>query len=83
MQWRKLECGGGPSPRAGHSLTLVGRRLFAFGGGDSNAAGDPNVFNDLYSRPGPPGPAKRLLASPTADRFFMARPCGRAGRIAG
>lgn len=41
--------GEGPEPREGHSATLVGKRLFVFGGcGKSSDINDEIYYNDLY-----------------------------------
>lgn len=41
--------GEGPEAREGHSATLVGKRLFVFGGcGKSSAINDEIYYNDLY-----------------------------------
>lgn len=41
--------GEGPEAREGHSATLVGKRLFVFGGcGKSSHINDEIYYNDLY-----------------------------------
>lgn len=41
--------GNGPEAREGHSATLVGKRLFIFGGcGKSTSNNDEVYYNDLY-----------------------------------
>lgn len=41
--------GEGPEAREGHSATLVGKRLFVFGGcGKSSESNDEIYYNDLY-----------------------------------
>ena len=41
--------GDGPEAREGHSATLVGKRLFIFGGcGKSTSNNDEVYYNDLY-----------------------------------
>ena len=41
--------GEAPAPREGHTATLVGKRLFVFGGcGKSSDVNDEIYYNDLY-----------------------------------
>lgn len=46
-KWVKIEVGGGlaPSPRAGHSMTLIGKKLYLFGGGTMNN----QYLNDIHA----------------------------------
>ncbi|KAM7280527.1 hypothetical protein ACFE04_007661 [Oxalis oulophora] len=40
--------GEGPGAREGHSATLVGKRLFIFGGCGRSSSGDEIYYNDVY-----------------------------------
>jgi hypothetical protein len=42
MKWTKPTTGGSAHPRAGHSMTAVGHKLYVFGGADNGV-----FFNDL------------------------------------
>jgi hypothetical protein len=45
-EWQRISCSGSiPPPRSGHSATLIGNRMFIFGGGDPSTG----LWNDLYA----------------------------------
>eukprot|EP00041_Stephanoeca_diplocostata_P014720 m.276946 g.276946 ORF g.276946 m.276946 type:complete len:512 (-) comp19777_c0_seq1:85-1620(-) len=48
MAWEKLDSKGGPSPRSGHRMVLLKKKIVVFGGFHFNNKSSPKYFNDVH-----------------------------------
>eukprot|EP01121_Diplochlamys_sp_Union-15-3_P022534 TRINITY_DN9626_c0_g1_i1.p1 TRINITY_DN9626_c0_g1~~TRINITY_DN9626_c0_g1_i1.p1 ORF type:complete len:537 (+),score=87.91 TRINITY_DN9626_c0_g1_i1:197-1612(+) len=90
MSWsRPITTGQAPRPRAGHTTTMVGNKLFILGGGDGE-----NYLNDLYildtetmawsqayTAGTSPCARSRHTATLTGNRLFVIAGGGDTGRV--
>jgi hypothetical protein len=73
-EWRKLETGGGPSGRSGHSLAIDpdANRLLLFGGFNFNASGETAFLRDLWIYTGDEGWSREYFSSGPRARAWHA-----------
>lgn len=75
-KWTRLATQGAPSPREGHSLTLVDQSLIVFGGSDGSATNDLHLY-DLekhtwsVARPLEPPPARQAHSAARHGRSVV------------